>query len=152
MITLRFSETIHASAAHLWNVLWHADTYPQWTLPFCEGSHAITDNFKEGTKVHFLGNTGEGMVSIVEQNLPNAYMGFRHIGMIKDGVEDTTSDMVKEWAGAKETYTLTPQGNDRTLLEVTMDSVEAHSSYFTGTWPKAMEAIKAIAEKQKQPA
>ena len=38
---------------------------------------------------------------------------------MKDGVEDTTSDKVKEWSGAQENYTIKEEGG-KTLLTVVM--------------------------------
>ena len=45
------------------------------------------------------------MVSMVAANKPNKYMSFKHLGEVKDGLEDRSSDKIKEWAGAMEKYT-----------------------------------------------
>jgi hypothetical protein len=76
--------------------------------PFAEGSYAQTDNWKEGSKVLFLGPGGDGgMVSKVATNKKNEFMSFEHLGVVKDGIEDTESDSAKGWAGARENYRLT---------------------------------------------
>ena len=86
--------------------MWNDDSYRKWTSPFAEGSYAKTDNWKEGSKVLFLGPGGDGMVSKVASNKKNEFMSFEHLGVVKNGIEDTESDSVKGWAGAKENYRL----------------------------------------------
>lgn len=92
MQRINFSISINASKEKVWQVLWDDSTYRQWTSAFFEGSYAVTDNWKEGTKVLFLSPGGSGMVSTVAANRANEYMSFKHLGEVKEGVEDTTSD------------------------------------------------------------
>ena len=146
MEKLNFSIDINASKERVWNVLWDDDSYRKWTTPFAEGSYAQTDNWKEGSKVLFLGPGGEGMVSKVASNKKNEYMSFEHLGMIKNGVGDTESDSVKAWAGAKEDYRLTDV-NGKTQLAVDMDSIDDFKDYFLKAWPVALEKVKELSEK-----
>jgi hypothetical protein len=145
MQTLNFTTTIQAPKEKLWQVLWDDATYRQWTNVFCEGSYAQTDNWKEGTKVLFLSPGGSGLVSTVAANRPNEFMSFKHLGEVKDGVEDTTSDRVKVWAGSFENYTL-KEINGATEILVTIDITDDFKDYFLNIWPKALEALKNIAE------
>lgn len=145
MIKLTFNTTIDAPREKVWSVLWNDETYRAWTSAFMEGSYAETD-WKQGSKVLFLDGKGEGMVSTVAEARPNEYMSIKHLGMVKDGVEDTTSEEVKKWAGAMENYTL--KGVDgKTELLVDMDTTEASREYFEKTWPKALEKLRELAEK-----
>jgi len=97
--------------------------------------------------VLFLDGKGEGMVSTIAENIPNEYMSFKHLGVVHNGVEDTESEKVKEWAGALENYTL--KSNDgKTALVVDMDINDEYKDYFIKTWPKALEKLKEIAEKK----
>ena len=73
-------------------------------------------------------------------------MSFEHLGVVKKGVEDTESEEVKDWAGAKENYTLT-EDNGKTKLVVDMDSSDDFKDYFLKTWPVALEKVKELAEK-----
>ena len=102
-----FTQQINAPKEKVWNILWEDASYRKWTAPFCEGSYAVNDNWKEGSKVLFLSPGGDGMVSKVAANRPCEFMSFIHLGEVKAGVEDTESEKVKQWAGAKENYTLT---------------------------------------------
>ena len=146
MEKMNFSTDIIAPKEKVWQVLWNDDSYRKWTSAFYEGSYAETDNWKEGSKVLFLGPTGDGMVSRVAANRPNKFMSFEHLGIVKNGVEDTESDEVKNWAGAKENYTLTEE-NGKTKLVVDMESADDFKDYFLKTWPVALEKVKELAEK-----
>ena len=73
-------------------------------------------------------------------------MSFKHLGVVKNGVEDTESESVKSWAGATENYTLIEE-NGKTKLVVDMDSTDEFKDYFLKTWPVALEKVKELAEK-----
>lgn len=146
MEKIHFSTSINAPREKVWDVLWDNNSYREWTSPFAEGSYAQTDNWKEGTKVLFLDPKGSGMVSTVAKNNPNEFMSFKHLGVVKDGIEDTQSESVKSWAGAMENYTLTDE-NGKTKLIVDMDCTDDFKDYFLKTWPAALEKVKELAEK-----
>jgi uncharacterized protein YndB with AHSA1/START domain len=145
MEKISFSTDIKAPKEKVWEILWNLDSYRAWTSAFAEGSTAQTDNWKEGSKVIFGDGKGSGMVSTVATNKPNEYMSFRHLGVMKDGVEDTTSDEVKGWAGAMENYTLKGE-NGSTTLSVDIDINADFKDYFVKTFPVALEKVKALAE------
>jgi hypothetical protein len=85
------------------------------------------------------------MVSMVAANKPNEYMSFRHLGEVKDGVEDTSSDKVKDWAGAMENYTL-KEINGKTQLLIDMDITEEFKEMFSQMWPNALKNVKELSE------
>lgn len=146
MKKIHFSTTINAAKEKVWKTLWDIDTYEKWTSAFMEGSTVKTDNWNEGTKIQFLDAKGNGMVSSVQANKPNEYMSFKHLGEIKDGKEDTTSESVKLWAGAEENYTL-KEKDGKTELAIEMDTSGADfEAFLIKTWPKALENIKSLAE------
>jgi hypothetical protein len=145
MTKQEFKTTINAPKEKVWDILWSDATYPQWTSVFAEGSRAETD-WKKGSKVLFLDGKGSGMVSKIADNKPNEYMSIEHLGYVRDGKEDLESEEVKKWAGAHENYTLKNVG-DKTELVVDMDITDEYKDYFVETWPKALEKLKEIAEK-----
>ncbi|WP_205510037.1 SRPBCC family protein [Longitalea arenae] len=139
-----FKITIDAPREKVWKVLWTDDSYRAWTAPFSEGSHAVSD-WKKGSKVLFLDGNGMGMVSKIDDAVPNEYMSFLHLGIVKDGVEDTESEEIKGWAGAHENYILKDvQG--KTELQVELDIDEQHKEMFSDTFPKALQKVKELAE------
>jgi len=146
MEKLQFSTTINAPGNKVWSTLWEDSNYRNWTSAFSEGSYAVTDNWKEGSKVLFLSPGGNGMVSAVAVNKPNEFMSFKHLGEVSNGVEDTTSERVQQWAGATENYTLTEK-DGKTILTIEMDITEEFKESFEKIWPAALEKVKILAEK-----
>ena len=144
MEKLNFKTVINAAPEKIWSVLWNDDTYRKWTSAFAEGSYAKTD-WKEGSKVLFLDGNGRGMVSRIAENRPYEYMSIEHLGEIMDGVEDTTSDKIKEWAGSRENYTL-KKVNGKTELNVDMDINDEFKEMFAKIWPVALENVKKLSE------
>ena len=144
MEKLKFKTVINAAPEKIWKVLWDDTTYRKWTSAFSEGSYAETD-WKEGSKVLFLDGNGQGMVSRIAENRPNEYMSIEHLGEVKDGVEDTSSDRVKAWAGAHENYTL-KKVNGKTELSIDMDITEEFKEMFSQMWPKALDNVKKLSE------
>ena len=140
-----FEAMINATPQKVWEILWNDETYRQWTAVFAEGSNAKTD-WKTGSKVLFLDGQGNGMVSTIGENRAPEFMSIRHLGVIKNGTEDTTSEEVKKWAGAMENYELSAI-DGRTHLKVAMDVAEDYEEYFENKWPLALEKVKALSEK-----
>ncbi len=139
-----FGIVINAPREKVWDLLWDPATYPQWTAVFSPGSRAET-TWQKGSKVLFVDGSNEGMVSMVADNRPPEWMSFKHLGMVKNGVEDLDSAQTKGWAGAMENYTLTPVPGG-TQLAVEMDVTPEHKEFFTKTWPQALEKLKQLAE------
>ncbi|MBL7738823.1 MAG: SRPBCC domain-containing protein [Chitinophagaceae bacterium] len=144
MEKLNFTITINATPEKVWKILWDDATYRKWTAAFSESSHAKSD-WKQGSKILFLDGEGRGMVSRIAESRPNEYMSFEHLGEIRDGVEDTSSERVKGWAGSHENYTL-KKINDQTELIIDMDINEEFKDMFASIWPKALENVKQLSE------
>ena len=142
---LKFSIKINAPKEKVWNVLLNDETYRIWASVFSQGSHAVTD-WQEGSKTLFLDSSGSGMVSRIEKNIPDEYLSIRHLGIVKNGIEDTESNEVKGWANAMENYILKENGGT-TELNIEMDSNNEFKDYFSETWPKALDKVKELAEK-----
>jgi uncharacterized protein YndB with AHSA1/START domain len=139
---------IDAPREKVWNILWDDNTYPQWTAPFAEGSKAETD-WKKGSKVLFLDGKGQGMVSTIVDKKPNEFMSFKHLGVVKDGVEDVDSPASQEWAGGFENYTLKSiDGGTELVVDLSANNIPAEFvDYFEKTWPIALNKLKELAEK-----
>ena len=144
MTRLTFSTTIIAPKELVWRTMLEDATYRQWTSAFQEGSHAVTD-WKPGSKALFLTPDGTGMVSRIAEHRPNEFLSLEHLGVFNNGVEDTTSAEVTEWAGARENYTLRENG-DRVTLTIDMDTADSYTQYFEETWPTALAALKELSE------
>ncbi|HEX8332923.1 MAG TPA: SRPBCC domain-containing protein [Segetibacter sp.] len=144
MEKLHFTQTINAPKEKVWSTLWEDETYRKWTSAFSPSSYAESD-WKEGSKILFLDGNGSGMVSKIEANKPNEFMSFKHLGEVKNGVEDTESDAVKGWAGALENYTL-KEAEGKTELAVEMDVHPEYKDMFMKMFPNALEQVKILSE------
>lgn len=154
MKPLQFSVTINAPKQKVWDTMLGDATCRQWTTPFCEGSY-FEGSWETGSKILFLapsdGKTS-GMVSRIAENQPYEFVSIEHLGEVVDGVEDTTSERVKQWAGMHENYTFSEESGQTTVL-VEMDSLAGDSKeatemnqMFADIWPKALAKLKEIAE------
>ena len=148
MDKLEFSIVINATIEKVWNTMLDDKTYRIWTEEFSPGSHYI-GNWDKGSKILFLGPSNDGklagMVSRIKENKLHKYISIEHLGEVYDGVEDTTSERVKVWAGALENYTFIDK-NGKTELIVDMNINEEFKEMFEGMWPKALQKLKELCE------
>jgi len=145
-----FKITLDAPRETVWDILWNDETYREWTSVFSEGSRAETD-WKQGSKVLFVDGKGQGMVSTIAMKKAPEFMSFKHLGEVHDGVEDLTSEKVSKWSGALENYTLR-NVNGKTELSVEMDITDEFKDYFVEIWPKALEKLKSIVDRNRKEA
>lgn len=148
MSKLNFSIVIDAPISKVWDTMLEDKTYRIWTEEFSPGSHYI-GNWNQGSKILFLGPSNDGkiagMVSRIKENKPHKYISIEHLGEVYDGVEDTTSDRVKVWAGALENYTFINK-DGKTELVVDLDINAEFKEMFEGIWPKALQILKSLCE------
>ncbi len=143
---MHFSITIDAPKEKVWDTMLEDATYREWTKIFEPGSH-YEGSWEEGSEIKFF-SADEKMVmySRIKENRLHEYVSIEHIGIIKDGVLDTTSDEVKKWAPSYENYTFTTTDNG-TELSVDIDINDEYKTSFEEMWPKALEVLKALVEK-----
>jgi uncharacterized protein YndB with AHSA1/START domain len=150
MQKINFSTTINAPREVVWDTMLTDATYREWTRAFNPKGSWYEGSWDEGSTIRFLG-PGEdghvdGMISRIRENRPHEYISIEHLGTVQDGKEDTTSDEVKKWVPAFENYTFRDR-NGRTELRVDMDIDDGHKKLFEETWPKALDKLKALAER-----
>jgi hypothetical protein len=151
MKTLHFSIFINAPKEKVWHAMLDDEPYREWTSAFNPGSYYKGD-WSKGSKILFLGpnpETGEegGMVSRIAENKPYAFISIEHLGIVYNGVEDTTSEEAKKWAPAYENYTFKEKdGVTEVLVDSDVDEQEAES--MNELWLAALPKLKEIAEKR----
>jgi uncharacterized protein YndB with AHSA1/START domain len=158
MENLHFSIEINAPKEKVWDTMLGDRTYREWTTVFSPGSYYEGD-WEKGSKILFLGPDEDGklsgMTSVIAENRPYEFISIKHLGEVKNGVEDTTSKEVLAWAGALENYTFVEKdgqtevqvdmiGNDQ--AEETKQSKEM-TEMFKDMWPKALQKLKELAER-----
>ena len=144
MNTLRFTSRFRAPRERVWNTLFDADTYPLWTRAFCEGSR-FEGSWEEGAGIRFLGPDGSGMLSRIAASRPPEFLSIEHLGEIRAGVEDTTSEAGRAWAPAYENYTFAdvPGGTE---VRVSIEVVSEWEGFMLETFPKALRKLKSLCE------
>lgn len=151
METLHFSITINAPKEKVWRTMLEDETYREWTTAFSPGSYYKGD-WSKGSKILFLGpdpKTGEegGMVSRIAENKPYEHISIEHLGILRGGVEDTTSVEAKKWAPAFENYTFKERDGATEVL-VDTDIEEREVEAFRKMWSEALKKLKELAEEK----
>ncbi|MFN3188407.1 MAG: SRPBCC family protein [Candidatus Paceibacteria bacterium] len=140
---------INAPKEKVWETMLNKDTYEQWTKEFSPTSRFEGD-WSEGSKMTFLAsdenseNEG-GMVSRIAKNVPYEYLSIEHIGIIKNGIEDTVSEEAKSWTSTFENYTLIEKDGG-TEVVVEQDLEEQYMQMFGDMWARALVRLKEVAE------
>ncbi|MBE7551266.1 MAG: SRPBCC domain-containing protein [Anaerolineales bacterium] len=150
MQKLHFSILINAPKDKVWHSMLDDKSYREWTKAFNEGSY-YKGSWEKGSKILFLGpdpNTGEegGMVSRIAENKPYEFISIEHLGIVQNGVEDTTSEVARKWAPAFENYTFNDKDGATEVL-VDIDIEDEHAQMFNEMWPGALRKLKELAEK-----
>jgi len=146
--TLHFEISIRANAEKVYNTMLDANHYAAWTAVFSPTSH-FKGSWEKGAKILFLGEDKdgnlEGMVSRIKENIPNEFVSIEHLGLVHNDKEITGGAEVEGWAGALENYTFAEEnGNTLVLVDVAVN--QEYKTYFSDTWPKALQKLKAICE------
>jgi hypothetical protein len=150
MQKIHFSVQINAPREKVWDTMLGEETYREWTKAFSPGGYYKGD-WSEGSKILFIGpdpKTGieGGMVSRIKESRKPEFVSIEHLGILNNGVEDTTSEEARKWTPAFENYTFTEK-DDGTQLDVDMDIVDEMKQEFQGMWPKALQSLKEISER-----
>ncbi len=145
LIKMTISGNINAPAKDVWNVILQPETYTQWTQAFFEGSY-FQGRWEQGEKMLFLAPNGDGMVAIIEQCIPQRLISIKHIGVIRDGKEDTESEEVRSWAPAYEIYRF-KENSGSTEVTIEQEVTAEHKEVMIKCWNQALERIKQISEK-----
>jgi len=151
MKKLQFKIVINAPVVKVYNTMLGLDdkaTYEAWAAEFNPTS-TYEGSWEKGTKILFIG-TGEngekgGMVAEIAEHIPNKFVSIRSYGILKDDAEITTGEEVEKWAGGLENYTF-EENNGITTVTVEVDMIDDFVGYFSETYPKALNKLKAILE------
>ncbi|MCB0396373.1 MAG: SRPBCC domain-containing protein [Flavobacteriales bacterium] len=151
MEKMHFEQTINAPAEKVYDTMLgtkNINTYEQWTAEFNPTS-TYEGEWQKGERMLFVGTTDdgkkEGMVSEIVENTPFRFVSIRHIGMLKGGQEITEGPEVEKWAGSLENYSF-EENSGITTVSIEIDVVPEYKDYFSETWPRALNKLKALAE------
>ena len=145
MKRMQFSIEIKAAKEKVWSTLWDDQTFREWASIIDEGTY-IVGEIKEGNEVQFISSvSGYGVTSLVEKLTLNEFVSFRQIADTKDSGE---REREKEWTGGTESYSLA-ENDGVTTLTVDIDVPPGQEETFQVRFPKALERVKYLAEKDQ---
>ncbi|MGH2538323.1 MAG: hypothetical protein ACRDHL_13080 [Candidatus Promineifilaceae bacterium] len=142
---MQFSIEISAARNRVWNTLWEDKTFRDWADIIDEGQYMVGE-MKEGNEVQFISSvSGLGVTSLIEKFSPNEYALFRQVA---DTMDSGKRERGKEWTGGTESYEL-EEKNGITNLTVRIDVPPGQEETFKVRFPKALERVKILAEKEE---
>jgi len=149
MEKIHTSIIINAPKEKVWDTMLGKETYTQWTTAFHPGSY-YKGELAQGEKILFIGPDEEGgemgMVSRVAEVRPHEFIAFEHLGIVKNGVEDTESEEARKWSPAFENYTFT-EVDGSTEVTIDQDMGSNYKTEFTKMWENALVTLKELSEK-----
>lgn len=148
MERMQFKTSINAGVKKVYDTMLGQDTFKQWTAAFNPTSD-FEGSWKKGSKIAFTGisKTGkrEGMLGVIEENIPEQFVSIKYSGLIDGDREITEGPDVADWAGSHENYTF-EENNGLTELTVDIDINDEMREYFKSTYPKALALLKNLCE------
>jgi len=151
---MQFKVSINAPVSRVYDVMLGKETFKQWTSVFNPSSDFESSNsdvegsWQKGSKILFVGvsNDGkrEGMVGWVRENIRNNFVSIEYAGIVDGDLEIIEGPVAEAWQGF-ENYTFADH-NGGTTVTVDIDVNDDMIDYFTDTYPKALEKLKAICE------
>ncbi|MBA3758199.1 hypothetical protein H0X10_01025 [Candidatus Saccharibacteria bacterium] len=145
MKELRFSVEINALKGRVWDTLWKDETFREWAGIIDPGTYMVGE-LKAGNEIQYISSeNGYGVTSFVEKIIEGEFLLLRHSA---DTQGSGKQERAQEWTGGEESYSLSEK-NDTTTLTVAFDVPPKLEEYFKAHYPKALQRIKIMAERNK---
>lgn len=145
---LHFDVLINAGVDKVYKSMLDINLYSEWTSAFNPTSR-YEGSWEKGSTIYFIGSAEDGkeggMVSRINENIPNKFVSIEHYGIIKDGQEITSGEEVDKWTGGFEDYTF-EELDGKTRVSVAVDVTPEFRQYMIDTYPVALEKLKQICE------
>ena len=143
MKKIHYHIEINCPREKVFPIMLDEEHYQEWTAEFNPTSH-YEGSWEEGSKILFLGETEDGekagMQSFIEKFEANKFISIKHLGMLEKGKETLFDEVLYE------NYYL-EEKDGSTLLKVEMDTEDDWIDYFGKTWPRALQKLKQVCEK-----
>jgi uncharacterized protein YndB with AHSA1/START domain len=144
-VILRFSVTIDAPVAVVWDTMIEQESYKQWTATFDPTSY-YEGSWEQGSSIKFLSKDNMGMIGTIAVNKPYQYISIVYEGYIKDNTLDTESEGSKAMKGAEENYTFASVSDTITRLDIETATNTEMAEWIRDLWPKALQTLKELCE------
>ena len=151
METQHFSIQVNAPAAVVWQTMFDASTYRQWTSVFNPDSY-FEGSWLPGSEIRFLGSNPDGgmnglngMYGVITEHRPYEFVLIEYQGQIVNDVDDTTSREARQLIGAREAYSFS-ETDGTTTVTIDVDTADTYAELFGEFWPKGLAKLKGLAE------
>lgn len=143
MQEMQFSIRINATQEKVWDTLWQDETFREWASIIDPETYMVGD-LKQGNEIQFISAAnGYGVTSLVEKLVPTEFLLLRHRA---DTQDEGKRERQEQWTGGAESYVLSEQ-DGATTLTVAFDVPPELEDYFKLNYPKALERVKLLAER-----
>lgn len=151
MKKLQFKISIQAPPSQVYTTMLGLNKksdYEAWTATFNPTS-TYEGTWDKGEKIRFVGldQNGKkgGILSLIVEHIPQQFVSFKTIGIIKENVEITAGEEIDNWLGGHENYTF--QAHEQsTELTVEIDIPVDYIEHFQDSYPKALASLKTHIE------
>jgi hypothetical protein len=144
--TQNYEIIINADVQKVWNTAFDLATYEQWTSIF-DPSSTYIGSLAKGEEVKNTSKENKGgMIGTVVENTPFELLAIDYTGVMANGTYDRDESYDEIIKGVREDYTFTKISDTETKLSVKTVTLLEWSDFLAGTWPQALEQLKAICE------
>ena len=142
---MQFSIEINATKERVWDTMWQDGTFREWASIIDPETYMAGD-LKEGNEIQFISSeSGYGVTSLVEKLVAGEFLLLRHRA---DTQEEGKREREEQWTGGEESYSLAEK-DGTTTLTVAFDVPPELEEEFKVNYPKALERLRELAERQK---
>ncbi|MFG6440116.1 SRPBCC domain-containing protein [Pelomonas margarita] len=144
MQDLHYDIIIAAPVARVWDCMFDATAYRDWTRAFCEGSY-YEGSWAQGARIAFRDPDGNGMEALVDEHRLHERLSLRLVGEISQG--RPVADSLLAATPAHERYEFSALPGGGTQLTVHLQSWnDGFLAFLQDSWPRALQRLKALAE------
>lgn len=151
MKKLQFKINIQAPPSLVYNTMLglnNKSDYEAWTAIFNPTS-TYEGSWNKGEQIRFVGidQNGKkgGILSLIVEHIPNQFVSFKTIGIIKEDEVITQGENVINWLGGHENYTFQSHAQS-TEVTVEIDVPFNYIDHFQDSYTKALAALKTQIE------
>lgn len=144
---LHYEILINAPKQRVWETMIDSATYNDWAKAFSDGS-SFEGEWGEGNTMLFFDAKQGGTKAVLKTFKPYDHMLAEHVAMVDPNKAPLDNEAVQNWLGTTEEYVFEETENGGTKLMINMKTHEQFKEMFDGTWPKALELLKEICEKE----
>jgi len=148
MKILQFRMDINAPVEKVYSTMIDEASFIEWISVFSP-NFSYKGSWEKGKTITYISpdknGSLNGMISRIEENIPNELIHIQPIGILEDGVEYLEGEKVEGLEEFYEKYTFSSKdGATEVMIETAV--YEELEDYFGEMWPRALEKLKAICE------